>query len=890
MKRLLGKTLGIYAGEWGKLLWIVSLFSGIFLIMAIFRNYVDTTFIKRYGSEAIPLMLLINGIVTIFAFGVMNRLGGRFPDYKLLDGFLALCALSIAVLYSMVQNGNRQAYPILFQLLNLQDSFFLVYLWNMACDLFTARQGKRIFPLIMAAQVMGTTIGSFLAAPIANAIGNNRLLVLSASGYLVLAATIRFSAKRMFPPFVFQKANAQILGKSTSQVLSIIRQYPIVRYLIVSGLIPIVLLHILAYQFSVIAQHSFATEPGLLRFLSVFRGSINLISFVLLFLVGRAYTRLGLPKAAMLQPINFTCIFAALLPFFNMEVAAGGQFFAILIQRTVVGPLNKIFFNIVPDDVAAWGRVFIRGSVVKAGVIIGALLMVALKPWLSARGMSWIAFGLSLYWIVETLLLKKRYKDVLRQVLLDGSVDFDRIETEMAIGQDMSPMIFHASDIGEILINRMPDAERSAKLSLEGALEMLQSEDAWTRQQAALFFQDHPDVRAIHGLMAYLEDTKDVRERAIEALAAYGEKALPFLESMLPHAPIHTQLGILEVMRSSHIGRFDMRPFLFHALTQAYNNLFAAEVLSHVEGIHGCELLKSHLYEKNEETLDAVFFALWVRHGDMRLIYRSLKTCRVSVAVELVEASIDRETARYLVPFIDELPISEKIARGRKVLPIWGSADPVFLFSCLSRSDDPITRMLAVYAAGDVSGMDAYPIARSLQDDADEGVRQAAAYALQRCMKGEARMPEIVYDMDTLRQETLFAGMSLKGYKAIASIATQKFFKRGDMLIEAGKDVPFLYVITDGEVACFENDGPDGRRPAKTVKERGIVGEIPFFSQLPATATCVVTSDFLETLVFTRHALQEMMYLHPQIAINVCRQFAMQLGRRAEAHRQDQTG
>lgn len=99
MKQFFEKTFNIYDQEVGKCLWLVLIFFSIFLTMAIFRSYVDTTFLKRYGASAIPEMLLINGGVTILVFGGLNRISQKFSDDILLSGFLAACALLVMLLF-----------------------------------------------------------------------------------------------------------------------------------------------------------------------------------------------------------------------------------------------------------------------------------------------------------------------------------------------------------------------------------------------------------------------------------------------------------------------------------------------------------------------------------------------------------------------------------------------------------------------------------------------------------------------------------------------------------------------------------------------------------------------------------------------------------------------
>jgi len=78
---------------------------------------------------------------------------------------------------------------------------------------------------------------------------------------------------------------------------------------------------------------------------------------------------MGLPNASLVQPVNFTLVFAALTTFFNIYVAAYGQFTLILIQRAIAGPVNKILFNVIPKTFVAWSRTFIRRTVLKVGML-----------------------------------------------------------------------------------------------------------------------------------------------------------------------------------------------------------------------------------------------------------------------------------------------------------------------------------------------------------------------------------------------------------------------------------------------------------------------------------------------------------------------------------------
>ncbi len=336
MKRLLEKHLKIYEHEVARFTWLALIFFAVFFVTAIFRNYVDTAFLKRYGPDYIPWMLVISALLTMVVLSFADRVAKRFSDTYLMILILVGYAAGVTLCWLMVKSKFTIVYPILYQFMGLLDSILLVYLWNIAGDLFDARQGKRVFPLVTAAQVLGTTVGSFLTRPITHWIGEDAALLVFGAVFL-LTALFMFKTSRNIvgePKPKKSAAETSIEKKRLAEVPGIMKQFPIIRFLIICGLIPNILLPIFSYQFSVIANHSFASEQSLITFLSVFRGSTTLVTFVILFFVGRLYSSMGLPNASLVHPINFTvtlrgshCLFqhlrGCLRPVYSYSYPAG---------------------------------------------------------------------------------------------------------------------------------------------------------------------------------------------------------------------------------------------------------------------------------------------------------------------------------------------------------------------------------------------------------------------------------------------------------------------------------------------------------------------------------------------------------------------------------------
>lgn len=886
MKQLLEKRLRIYTHETSKFLWMSGIFFTIFFVTAIFRNYVDASFLKRYGPEYIPWMLVINAILTFAVLGVVDRLAKKYKDHYLLSGLLLLYAMTTTANFFMVKADISIVYPILYQLLYLLDSILLVYLWNIAGDLFDARQGKRIFPLITAAQVLGTTLGSYFTKPLTLMLGPDPTL-------LVFASVCFFTAVYLF------RTGTELLGKLTSkpipgsksghevrfrEVPGIMKEYPMIRYLIVTGLIPNLLLPIFFFQFSVIANRTFDTEASLISFLSAFRGTTTLLTFVLLFFVGRIYNTMGLTNASLVHPVNFSIIFAALSGFFNIYVACYGQFTVILIQRAIAGPVNKILYSIVPSHLIAWSRSFIRGTVLKIGMLMGSLMMIVLKPVMPPRYFSFFALFFALYWVVETLLFRKHYKRMLKQVIVDRQIDFDQIESVRTFdsgGAAMEHGPVSVEERGEEIAD-LDSLRKAPDIEPDVALKLLDDPSNSARAEAAASFVVSNDIRAVRKLIKLLDDPDyQVRQAAIEALMSYGSKILPYLEVSLMNSGPRVQSGILEVIRLSGLTDFELMRFLGKILSRAYENLIAMRALdSQDQSIRESEsvsMLRTRLEEFNEETLSLIFYALWVFHNDMRLMYRALRSESASIAVEMVESSVDRELSDYLIPLIEDVPIDEKIEKGRSLLPLVKGDNLDRIMTILANSDDTVTSLLALYAIGDTMPHPSHvPVVESSLDSPAAPIRDMAIFALKRINKEESEMPEIIEKIKKLRSFSIFEGMGMRELNALASVATEEVYEANDIIIREGEENSSIYLIVSGNITIFADYETPEQEEKVTIGEGAFLGELSLFTAMPANATCVASTR-AQAYVIRHHQFQEMMLLYPQIGINMCAFFTSKL-------------
>ena len=318
-----------------------------------------------------------------------------------------------------------------------------------------------------------------------------------------------------------------------------------------------------------------------------------------------------------------------------------------------------------------------------------------------------------------------------------------------------------------------------------------------------------------------------------------------------------------------------MAHLLGRSVEEAYGNLIVIRRLQGLKQHPSVQMLNQHLLARNEEILGLLFYGLWVFHADMRLMYQALKSENASVAIEMVETSIRGQNLPYLIPLIEDLPLDEKIQKGRKLFNLVSRDDVELLLTELAHSEDRVTRMLAVYVMGDLLPNPAFiPVIESRLEDEDPFVRQVAEYATAKAMGKEAQMPEIIDIINKLKRFSLFQGLGNRELHAIASVAKQQQLHAGDIIIRSGEENPSIYLILSGKIVIYQDYETPQQKEVRTAEADGYLNFGPMFTSLPPANTSVVIED-AEVLVLPQSQLHEIMRVYPQIGLNMLKLAAM---------------
>jgi hypothetical protein len=437
MLKILGKWLKIYEDEISLFFWVVLLLFLIRTSSILFNNFAETAFLKRYGVEYLPIVNVVNSISTFFIMGFLTGIMQKVPGSRMLGNTLLFCGVSVAALRFVVPMGFDIIYPVLYILKAQYEVLLALIFWNLANDLFNTRQSKRLFPLITAGGVIGGIIGSFATPPLAKAITMDNLMF----AYLITTSMGALMVSRMgkqFPTLLVSDKKGKKSKKKTNivqdfkNVLPLMKKSTLVKILILLTLLPNIVIPIMNYQFAYSVNQTFATQNGMLSFFGYFRGCMNIVSLIILLFVGRVYGRLGLPVVLMFHPINYMIAFLAFLLRFDIFSAMYARISTNILRTTMNNPARAILMGLFPVSYRAVIRPFLRGTVVRVGILMGSGIIMVSEGLFPPRYLSIAAMVFVGAWVLTTFVLKKTYPRILLDLISNNMLDLKSLEEKDA--------------------------------------------------------------------------------------------------------------------------------------------------------------------------------------------------------------------------------------------------------------------------------------------------------------------------------------------------------------------------------------------------------------------------------------------------------------------------
>ena len=500
MLKTIGKWLNVYEDEIRLFLWTFVLYFLLTGSSVILNNYAETAFLKRYGVEYLPIVYMLNSVALFVIMGVLTGIMVRVPGARILSFLFVFCGVSVAGIRFLIPFNIDIIYPVLFMLKAQYEALLGLLFWNLANDLFNTRQSKRLFSLITAGGVIGSIIGSFGTPFLAKAITLDNLLLFYLGTTLVGAVVVKRMGKG-FPTLLFsEKKNKKSKTRSNlitafKKILPLIKESTLIKILILLTFLPNIIIPILNYQFNYAVNAQYATESGMIQFFGYFRGFLNIGSLIILLFVGRIYGRWGLPVALMFHPANYILAFLAFLFRFDIFSAMYARMSTMVLRTTINNPAREILMGLIPESLRTVLRPFLRGTVVRVGLLLGSGMILISEKLFHPRYLSIVAIPFAAAWLASAFVFKRKYSKILLDLVSKDMLDLKVLEK-----MDMEH-VFDGKEINSRLIQAFLDSHGNRSLWYARLLKALRTKDL---DQHLLIALGHQDDRTRIGLVELL--------------------------------------------------------------------------------------------------------------------------------------------------------------------------------------------------------------------------------------------------------------------------------------------------------------------------------------------------------------------------------------------------
>jgi HEAT repeat protein len=923
----LGRTLGIRPGE-GR---TVVVTAGLFALLEVGRGLgevgADTLVLRGYGPEGLPAVLPflyiglgLLGLVVAIAYTAAL---GRFGPARVIPGMVVLAALGILMTWLSLGSGAEAALAILWLLVFTAGTLIMTVSWTVAGTTFDARQAKRVFPLLTAAAIGGSFVGTLAAGPVASLAGAETLVVLEAAALLlavpIVARLARASGRLRATDTggAHQPGRASVVGQLRVG-FDTVAASPLLRRVALAYVLLAILAMSVTYPFNISAAGTFDSDADLATALGLLSATVTAVSFLLSVLVAnRLYARFGVSIGALALPVVYLGGFLVWLVRFTFVTAATFRVVQQVTQRGLSNAAWSAFYGVVPSERRAQVLAFNDGVPGQVGTIVSGLLLLAAGRVLAPDQFFWIGAITAAIAVVVVLGIRRGYGEALLGALrsgpaervLEGGPGVDVVVRDPSVrGALVSGLVAPEPGIRELAATLLgTDQHATARAPLRAALR-----DGDARVRAAAV----RSLARLPGGFGPDDDLTDLRVadpdpvvRAAAVVARAGSDPAAALALVADESEAVRAAAIASLGPGSLAG--GTRHVAIAALDDDHRVVrdAAARVLAADDG-PADELVRVAVTGPVRASRPALR-ALAERaerlgpDDDVRDPVLTFALGRVERAGNLRRARLSLGSHGDLRPddpldlLVDTLAYRERdlLQAGLGALAVLGATEAAGLIRRCLADDDPQVRAQAIEAIDSIGDRrlgravvrliegdtgptaDRGTVLDALVHDEDPWVRRLA-----HASRGEAAVPEAtrsLSDLDTmlaLRRVSLFEGLDPEDLYRIALTAVERRYPEGTEIMHEGDAGDELVVLVEGRVRV-ERAEPDGSvRLLRTYETGDHFGELAVLRERPRAATVVADID-ARGLVVSGRALKAILRERPDAAMAMLATLAERISR-----------
>ena len=388
---------------------------GSYSVIKPVRDAMGTVYGIAHLQELFTATLLASLVFAPLYSGLASRI--RLSSF--LPWVYGFVALSILVFYALFVGGYVQDHWLAAAFYVWVSTFNLLIIsvfWTFMADIFSPSQAKRLFGFVAAGGTLGGIVGPAIATFLATRLGNNNLILISATGFAITALLVRMLSaekhklQKLAGDAVQRTRLDHRLEGSPFSGFRLLAQSPYLLLVAVFLLLMTWISTIVYFQLGDLITKAFTSREARTQAYGMIDLAVNGIAVVIqLFGTGRLIKRFGVGAGLLLNPLIMVIAFLAIAFSPVLLILGGIQIVRRVAEYAVAKPTREMLFTVVDQQSKYKAKNVIDTVVYRFGDFSSAWVSAAILPH-GVAGLAIFGAATSLVWFPVAYLLGKRYE------------------------------------------------------------------------------------------------------------------------------------------------------------------------------------------------------------------------------------------------------------------------------------------------------------------------------------------------------------------------------------------------------------------------------------------------------------------------------------------------
>jgi ATP/ADP translocase len=430
LNKTLAATLNIKEGEEISifLLMCISFFMGT--AVAFFYTASTAMFLAVYETRMLPYSYIASGVLGYFIWVFSSKLGKSLSLSNLLLAYMSFLTVSVLILSVGVHIGHFTWLPfVLFVWVRVFTYINAIVFWVLAGRIFDLRQGKRLFGLISAGEVVSTIIGFFSIPFLLKFIKVSDLITISLFGVLICFILLYITLKKFSGKFhtPAPAKQAQQVKKERITLSEVFRTKYLLRMFLLA-ILPMFAMYYVDFVFLFQTKIEYPDKNFIAGFLGIFFGFAAIAEFFIkVLLSGRLLSKYGIKLGLTVLP-GTMLLSTFLASATGTLYGTAGIFYSFIAftkfsERVLRSSLNdpsfQILYQPLPEQKRLEFQNQIEGIPKTVGNIMGGIVLVlfANLAFLNIVHYNYILLFSLVVWVKIAFDMYSEYRKSLKNVL-----------------------------------------------------------------------------------------------------------------------------------------------------------------------------------------------------------------------------------------------------------------------------------------------------------------------------------------------------------------------------------------------------------------------------------------------------------------------------------------